>query len=86
VIIDRYVFIDILNLVFQLILFLFSSSSYFFLGGVDDFHLFYASVFFFLAFVNVMFGFDLWLFCFLSTLSSSYICLLLPDSHVGSNT
>ena len=79
VITDRYVFIAILNLVFQLIV-CFSFVPLFF--WLDDFLLFYACVLFFLVFVNVMFGFDLWLPCFLSTLSPSYICLLQPDSHI----
>ena len=37
-------------------------------------------------FVNVMFGFDLWLPCFLSILTFSDICLILPDNHIGSIT
>ena len=73
VIIDRYVFIDILNLVFQLIL-CFSFLLFFF--GLDGFHLFYARMLFFSVFVNAMFGFDVRLPCFLSMLTPSYICLL----------
>ena len=38
-----------------------------------------------LVFVNVLFGFDLWLPCFPSVLTLSYICLLYPDSHIDSN-
>ena len=41
---------------------------------------------YFLVFINVMFGFDLWLPCFLSVLTPSYICLLYLDSHIGPNT
>ena len=37
-------------------------------------------------FVNGMFVFDLWLPCFFSMLTPSYICMLYPDSHVGANT
>ena len=40
---------------------------------------------YFSVFVNVMFSFDLWLPCFISMLSPSYI-LLLSDSHIGSDT
>ena len=83
VIIDTYVFIAILNRVFQLIL-CFSFVPFFF--QLDDFHLFYARVLFFLVFVNVVFGFDLLLPYFLSVLTPSYIFLLKPDSHRGSNT
>ena len=43
-------------------------------------------VYFLFSFVNEMFGFDLWLPCFLSMWSLSYICLLYPVSHIGSNT
>ena len=83
VIVDRYVLSAILNLVFQLILCF--SFLHFFLW-LDGFHLFYAWVLFFSGFVNAMFSFDLWLPCFFSTLSPSYICLLVPDSHIGSGT
>ena len=51
VIISKYVFIAILNLVFQLML-CFSFVPFFFWLG--DFHLFYACVLFFLVFVNVV--------------------------------
>ena len=61
VIIDKYVFVAILNLVFQLIL-CFSFVLFFF--RLDDFLLFYAWVLFFSGSVNVMFDFDLWLLCF----------------------
>ena len=47
-----------------------------FLFWFDDFHLLYASVLFFLGFVNVMFGFDLWLPCFLTMLTPSCTCRL----------
>jgi len=60
ILIDKYVFIDILNLVFQLIL-CFSFVPFFFC--LDDFLLFYACVLFFFVFVTVIFGFDLWLPC-----------------------
>ena len=40
----------------------------------------------FVVFVNALFGFDLWLPCFSSMLTPSYICLLQPDSHIVSNT
>ena len=43
---------------------------------LDDFLLFYVSVLFFLVYVNVVFGFDLWLPRFSSMLTPSYICLL----------
>ena len=83
VIIDKYAFIAILNLVFQLIL-CFSFVPFFFFR-LDDFLLFYACVCF-LVFVNVFFGFDLWLPCFSSMFTSSYICVLWTDCHIGSNT
>ena len=73
VIIDRYLFIAILSLVFQLTL-CFSFLLFFFWS--DGFHFFYAWVLFSSVFVNVMFSFDLWLPCFLSMLTPSYICLI----------
>ena len=73
VIIDRCVFIAILDLVFQLNL-CFSFLPFFF--WLDGFNLFYAWVLFFSVIVNMMFHLDLWLPCFLSMLTSSYICLL----------
>ena len=73
VIIDKYVIIDILNLIFQLIL-CFSFVPFFF--WLDEFLLFYTCVLFFLVFVNVLFGFDSWLPCFSCMLTPSYICLL----------
>ena len=59
VIIDRYVFIAILNLVFQLIL-CFSFLLFFF--GLDGFHLFYAWVLFSFCKCNVWFDFMVALF------------------------
>ena len=73
VIIDKYVFNAILNFVFQLILCFFFVPFSFWL---DDFLLFYDCVLCFLVFVNVLFGFGLWLPCFSSMLTPSYICLL----------
>ena len=81
VIVDRYIFTAILNLVFQLIL---CFSSFLFWVGWFPFILCLST--FFPVFVNEMFGFDLCLPCFLGTLSPSYICLLLPHSLIGSNT
>ena len=57
VIIEKHVFIPMLNLAFQLIrsitlVFFFFFSFFFF----DDFHLFYAWIHFFLVFMNVKFG------------------------------
>ena len=72
VIIDMYVFISILNLVFHLIL----CFPFLFFFRWDGFHLFYAWVLFFSVFVNVIFILDLWLPCFLNMLTPSYICLL----------
>ena len=69
VIIDKYVFIAILVLVFQLIP-CFSFVPFFL--GLDDFLFFYACVLFFLVFVNVCFGFDLWLPCFSSMLTLEF--------------
>ena len=73
VIIDKVVFIAILNLVFQLILcFAFLP----FLRGRDwmiSFYFMFASLL--LVFVNVFFGFELWLPCFSSMFTPSYICL-----------
>ena len=57
IIIDKYIFIAILNIVFQLNL-CFSFDPFFF--WLDDFNLFYACLLLFLLFVNVMFGFDMW--------------------------
>ena len=81
VIIYKYVFIAILNLVFQLIL-CFSFLLFFF--WLDSFHLFYAWVIFFSVFVNVMFGFDLWLPCFLSMVTPSHISLLWHELYIVS--
>ena len=81
VIIDRYVFIVLFNFVFQLIL----CVSFLFFFWLDGLHLFYAWVLYFLVFVNVIFGFDLWLLCFLNLLTPSCICILWPNSHIGSN-
>ena len=73
VITDEYVLNAILNFVFKLILcFLFIP----FLFGLDDFLSFYAYVLL-LAFVNVLFGFYLWLPCCSSILTFSYICICL---------
>ena len=72
VIIDRSVFIANLKCFPVDSVFLLYS----FLSWLDYFHLFYACICFFLVFVNVMFGFDLWLLCFLSFLNSSSLCLL----------
>ena len=69
VIIDRWLFIAILNLIFQLILW-FSILPFFF--WLDGLQLFSAWVFFFSFFANAMFGFDLWLPCFLNMLTPSY--------------
>ena len=70
---DKHVFIDILNLFFPVdLMFLLYSI----LFWVDDFLLFYACVLFFLVYVIALFGFDLWLPCFSSMLTSCYICLL----------
>ena len=83
VIIDRYVFIAILDHVFQLTL-CFSFLTFFF--WLDGFHLFYDWVLLFSVFLNMMFSFDLWLPCFLGMFTPSCICLLLPDSYMVSNT
>ena len=69
---DKYVFIVILNV--QLIPFLLCFFLFLFLQ-LDNFLLFYACVLFFI-FVNLLLYFDLWLPCFSSLLTSSYICLL----------
>ena len=69
VIIDRYVFISILTLISS---WFYVSLPFFF--GFDGFHLFYAWVLFFTVFVNVVFGFDLWLPCFSSMLIRSSMC------------
>ena len=69
-VIDAYVCIAILNLAFQLILFLLCSFLFLFIV------FFYACVLFFLFFVNLLFVFDLSLLCFSSLSTSSYICLL----------
>ena len=61
VLIDRCLFIAILNLIFQLILW-FSILPFF--SWLDGLQLFSAWVLFFSFFVNVMFGFDLCLPCF----------------------
>ena len=65
--IDKYVFIVILNLVFQFIL---SFSIVPFSFWLDGFLLFYFCVLFFSVFVNLKFGFGLWLSCFPSMLTS----------------
>ena len=70
VITDEYIFIAILNCF--LFDFMFLLCSLLFL--VDDFFLFYACVLYFLVFVNVLFGSDLWLPCFPCMLIPSYIC------------
>ena len=72
IIIDKYAFIAILNIVFQLILFLLCF--FLFLFGWFPFVLCLCPILFFL--VNVMFGFDLGLPCFWSMLTPSYICWL----------
>ena len=67
---DKYVFIPILNLVLQLIL----CVSFVPFFCLDDF--LYFMLVSFLVFVNVLFGFDLWLPCFSSMLTAFNICLL----------
>ena len=63
-------------------MFLCSFLSYFL--WLDDFLLSYACVLCF--FVSLLYAFDLWLPCFSSILTPSYIYLLQTDSHIGSNT
>ena len=72
VIIDRCLFIAILNLLFQLILWF--SILHFFLC-LEGLKLFSTWVLFFSVFVNVMFGFDLNFPCFLCMLTPSYYCV-----------
>ena len=72
VVIDKYVLIAILNLIFQLILY-FSFVSFYFFGWMLSFYFTFVS---FLVFVNGMFDFDLWLPYFSSMLTPFYICLL----------
>ena len=59
--IDMYIFIAILNFIFQLILCFSVVCFYCFSLWFDDFLLFYACVLFFLVFVNLLCVFDLWL-------------------------
>lgn len=66
-IIDTYVFIGILNLVSHSLCFF--SVPFFFFVRFEDFLLFYASVLFFLIFVNLLLVLDLWLPCFSSVLT-----------------
>ena len=65
VIIDKYVFVSILNLVFQLILHV----SPLFLSLFGWMVSIYFMLEYFSFFVNVVFGFDLCLLCFLSMLT-----------------
>ena len=73
VVIDTYVFIAILNIVFPVDS-MFLLCSFLFLVGWFPFIL--SSILFFLVFLNVLFGFDLWLPCFSNKLIPSFICLL----------
>ena len=61
------------------------SHMFFFFLWFRDFLSFYACVLFFLVFVNVLFGFNLWLLCFSSMLTSSYILfqmiVIQPQTH-----
>ena len=70
VIVDKYVYNC---LVFQLILY-FSFVAFFF--WLDDFSFILCLCPLLLVFVDLMFGFDLWLPCFSGMLTPSYICLL----------
>ena len=56
VIIEKHVFIPMLNLAFQLIRCITLVFFFLFLFFFDDFHLFYAWIHFVLVFMNVMFG------------------------------
>ena len=70
VITDRWLFIAILNLVIQLILWFSVLPFVFWLDGLWLFSVWVG--FFFSFFANAMFGFGLWLPCFLSMLTPSY--------------
>ena len=73
VIVDKYVFIAISNFVFHLVL-CFSFVPFLFLVWWFPFHLCLCSLLFSFCECNVWF--DLWLPCFWSMLTPSYICLL----------
>ena len=72
VIIDRYLFLAILNLISQLTL---HFCFLLFLGWLVS-NYFILEYYFFSFWKCLIFSFDLWLPCFLNMLTSSYICLL----------
>ena len=73
-----YVFMTILNLVFQLNLYFFFVPFFFlfFLLWFDDFLLYYTWVLSLLIFVSLLYVFDLWLPWLSSMLTHNYIYLL----------
>ena len=73
VIIDRYLFIAILNLIFPVDSMILHSSFLFLVGWSPV--IICLSVFFFSFFANAIFGFGLWLPCFLSMLTPSHNCV-----------
>ena len=89
VIIDRYVFIAILNFIFPLVLYLFFVPFFFFLFSFCGLMIFscITLMFSYFCFLWIYFVFlILWLPCFSSILTPSYVYLPYTGSHIISNT